>query len=312
MVYFNRIHVFKLVLAGIIIFSLTSCSAQERGESALVESEQFKNYWYSGKAELTHYKLEQARYGEIHPGDAVLIFVTEDFFTDKQVKYERGPKPKTVETVLKLNFMRNFTTGIYPYSMMTSVFTPLKPHNSHSLKVSSSSQEWCGHTYMQLNTREQDYEIRLHSYFQNEADQQLNIKKAWLEDEIWTNIRLAPESLPSGEIEILPGFQYLRLKHQPTRLQKAMATLSETTNPALSDKPLKVYTIDYQDIDRKLMITYEGEFPYQIVAWEETYPSGFGQPRRLTTRAVRTHTLLTDYWTKNSLADSTYRKMLGF
>ena len=49
-------------------------------------SQEFKDYWYSGEAELTRYELEQARYGEIHRGDAVLIFVTEDFRTDKQVK----------------------------------------------------------------------------------------------------------------------------------------------------------------------------------------------------------------------------------
>jgi len=37
-------------------------------------TEEFKKYWYAGKAELTHYHLEQARYGEIHSGDAVLIW----------------------------------------------------------------------------------------------------------------------------------------------------------------------------------------------------------------------------------------------
>ena len=42
-------------------------------------SQEFKGYWYAGKAEVSSYKLEQARYGEIREGNAVLVYVTEDF-----------------------------------------------------------------------------------------------------------------------------------------------------------------------------------------------------------------------------------------
>ena len=58
---------------------------------------------------------------------------------------------------------------------------------------------------------------------------------------------------------------------------------------------------------------FEPKFPYAILGWEETYKSGWGsKARELTTRAKRANTLVTDYWTKHSVADSTYRKMLGF
>ncbi|MEM6772762.1 MAG: hypothetical protein AAF597_19445, partial [Bacteroidota bacterium] len=36
-------------------------------------------YWYEGKAEINTYRLEQARYGELHPGQVSMIFVSEDF-----------------------------------------------------------------------------------------------------------------------------------------------------------------------------------------------------------------------------------------
>ena len=74
----------------------------------------FGDYWYQGEAELNRYDLKQFRYGEMRGGDAVLIFVTEDFLTDKQVKYEYGPKPESAATVLKMNATRKFITGIYP------------------------------------------------------------------------------------------------------------------------------------------------------------------------------------------------------
>ena len=275
-------------------------------------TEEFKKYWYAGKAELTHYHLEQARYGEIHSGDAVLIFVTEDFLEDKQVKYERGPRPDNLRSVMKLNFTRHFFTGIYPYSMITSVFSPVDSENAPTLKVSSSTQEWCGQTYMQLNLRNKKYKGILHSYFQSEADLEFELDKALLEDEIWTKIRLEPDALPVGEIKLIPGLQFLRLRHVKAQAETATATITSLTDTSLSDKTLKVYRIEYRDIQRVLEITFESTYPYAIVAWQEKNHSGFGPNKKwLTTRAVKTNTLWSEYWTKHSVADSTYRKLLG-
>ena len=125
---------------------------------ARAAGERFGRYWYQGKAELTRYELNQARYGEMHKGEAVLIFVTEPFLPDKQVKLERGDPSKGV-TVLKLNSVRKFFTGIYPYSLMTSTFMPVSfAATGRALKVASSSQEWCGQTFTQLNLRGGRYE----------------------------------------------------------------------------------------------------------------------------------------------------------
>lgn len=49
-------------------------------------SQEFKSYWYSNEAEITSYKLEQARYGEMRDGTAVLIYVTEPFFAGRTSK----------------------------------------------------------------------------------------------------------------------------------------------------------------------------------------------------------------------------------
>jgi len=49
-------------------------------------SSEFKKYWYAGNAEISSYELEQARYGEIRKGKAVLVYVTEDFLPKEQVK----------------------------------------------------------------------------------------------------------------------------------------------------------------------------------------------------------------------------------
>lgn len=261
--------------------------------------EAFKKQWYAGMAEITRYELKQARYRDVHNGDAVLIFVTEDFLTDKQVKHERGDGPST--SVLKLNATRKFTTGIYPYSIMTSVFTPVAPDQNHSLKVTTSVQEWCGHTFTQLNYRNNGYEASVRSYFQSEGDLDTTLPKAVLEDEIWTRIRLAPERLPMGEIQIIPGTQFQRLAHNLPKVQTATTELEEQDTK-------QTYRITYSTIGRKLAITFEKDYPHAILGWEESFQR---RGKWTTTTAQKTHSIKLDYWSKNSAEDVVYRKQLG-
>lgn len=261
--------------------------------------EAFKKQWYAGRAEITRYELKQAQYRDTYAGDAVLIFVTEDFLSDKHVKRERGDGPSV--SVLKLNATSNFTTGLYPYSVMTSVFTPVAPDQKHALKVTSTTQEWCGHTFIQLNRRDGNYHATVRSYFQNEGDRDLTLPDAILEDEIWTRIRLAPEQLPSGEIQIIPGAQFQRLAHALPQVQTAHAELAthDTT---------QVYTLAYTSIDRKLSITFEKAYPHAILGWEESHQR---RGRWLTTTARKTHAIMLDYWNKNKPQDTAYRAQLG-
>lgn len=264
----------------------------------------FGNYWYKGKAELTRYSLEQARYGEIHKGEAVLIFVTEPFLSDKQVKDERGGSANSLN-VLKLNLTKKFWTGIYPYSLMTSTFTPVDYKKTRTLKVASSTTEWCGMTYAQLNFRNNSYQATSHSYFQDEADQNLSLKQAWLEDEIWTRLRLAPETLPLGNVEIIPALQFVRLAHVQLKVEPATAQLKKEGN-------VNTYALEYKNLKRTLTIHFDSTFPYGIRAWEEKVQGGFGpNSPMLTTKAVKTNTLLLDYWRHNKNEDAFYREKLG-
>ena len=291
------------ILATFLAGGRSTAAPAPAGARTSFDAARFGKYWYQGKAELTRYELDQARYGEMHKGDAVLIFVTEPFLPDKQVKLEEGDPSRGI-TVLKLNSVRKFFTGIYPYSLMTSTFTPVDFSRTRTLKVASSSQEWCGLTFTQLNLRNDRFEGALRSYFEAEGDRQFEFAPAWLEDELWTRIRLAPETLPVGRVQVVPGLQYARLWHKAVRAETAQASLR-------SDGRESVYQIDYSAIPRKLVIRFDGEFPYKIVGWEETQPGAFDGSPLLTTKAVAKATLLLDYWTRHKNADAHFRKDLG-
>ena len=257
----------------------------------------FGSYWYQGNAELNNYDLEQSRYGEIHKGHAVLIFVTEDFLKNKQVKYEYGSVGDDEKVkVLKLNFTRKFLTGVYPYSLMTSTFSPLKADKP--LKITSTMQEWCGQTYMQINQQADGFSGLHHSYFQSEGDQAFNIPAdVYFEDALWTLARQNPESLPTGKIQAVPAMQFLRMKHKPAQAYEASASLKKSGSEYM-------YTVTYKGLNRALTITFQQEFPYQISAWEE-------KDGRLTTKATLKKRLMLDYWSRNSNSDLKYREELG-
>ena len=202
----------------------------------------FRAYWHRGLAELNRYELKQSRYGELHDGEAVMVFVTEPFLSDKQVKQDFGNDPSAVQ-VLKNNFYRRFYTGVYPYTIMTSTFTPTAP--GPTIKVTQSVQEWCGHVYAQLNLNAErnGYDVKSFSYFQSEADQELALAGTLVEDDLYTRIRLGPESLPTGELELLPSATYLRLTHKEWALRPATVTLSAAAKSDVSDEPVRTYAI---------------------------------------------------------------------
>ncbi|MEO6168597.1 MAG: hypothetical protein ABIO46_15505 [Chitinophagales bacterium] len=313
--------IFPLFLFAVIFSSmpfLQSCNEKARAKENLndvnttaneiqdpvILSEEFKKYWYAGKAELSSYHLKQARYGEIHDGDAVTIFVTEDFSKSKQVKLDH---PETAGDdrlpVFKLNLVKKFNTGIYPYSMMLSVFSPVDLNNyPAALKVTANVQEWCGITFTQINQQGSKYHVAWNSYFEDEGDHDKTFENCIAEDELWNLIRIAPDRLPTGEKKLLPGSLYTRMTHIPMGVQTANLSVKD-------DGSDRIYTIDYTSQKHTLNIRFENYFPYKIMGWEETFPGFDG--KLLTTTATLNKTILSDYWIHHNNDDRGMRKELG-
>lgn len=306
-----------LALAVVFAFAMRATMFQKPATASATPTavpKQFSDYWFAGKAELNTYRLEQAQYGALNPGTAVLIFVTEDFRTDTQVKSESPESRDKSVPVMKTNFVRKFNTGIYDYSMFTSAFTPIDNGSgqpakfSNTLKISTSIQEWCGHSYVQLNLRNNVYEVSSRSYFEKEATEDYRVDKVLLEDELWNRVRLAPDKLPTGELTIIPSSVSGRLRHRKLDPLAATVTKEAYAGTAFKGASLQTYTVAYTADGTKFMIVYEGKFPYRIVGWEDTYKQ---KDKLLTSRAILQKTMLSDYWNHNAPADSTLRKELG-
>jgi len=280
---------------------------------SLPEDKDFLSYWYNYGAEITRFELKQGRYGEIRSGHAVLIFVTEPFLPDIQVKSDFEASRKKSIPILKLNFIKRFNTGIYDYSMMKSVFTPIPSEQqqlSKTLKVSTTRQDWCGHVFLQYNLEKDHYRVKQYSYFEKEGDKTVNIPSVHLEDDIWTRIRIDPKTLPLGGIEMIPGSFFTTIRMIDLRSEKAVAELTNTQ--AGDGGGVSQYTVTYPSLNRTLSIRFNRNFPHDILSWTEAYPSGSGEEAKiLTTKALRTHAIMVDYWNKKSVKDLKLRKELG-
>ncbi len=261
-----------------------------------LHSDEVRDFWFAG-AEISTYELSQSRYGETHPGHAQFVFVTEPFLTGPQVKNEYGGGESV--DVLKLNALRTFNTGIYSYRTMTSTFQPIELATyPHALKTNTSIQDWCGQAFQQLNKSETGWRGELRSYFQRAGDQDFELPEVWLEDELWLRLRLDPSSLPTGRFNAVPGAVVTRFNHRLIQAEEAVAALK-------SRGKLTSYILRYPELERRLIIRFDTEFPHIIREWEEIGPRG-------TTTAKLTHRIMnSEYWSENRPEDAKKRKSLG-
>jgi len=291
---------------SLLTIALLTIGCNDAGSQSTDLAPNFKGYWYGGKAEVTSYQLSQARYGEMRQGTAVMIFVTEPFSQEKHVKLDNPDQAsKDRVEVLKMNFTKDFVTGIYPYHLMTSAFTPVEfAKFGRSIKVTNSVSEWCGQAFSQLDYREGLLDLKQYSYFESDGDERTQPANALLEDEVWNLIRINPGLIAKGETQVIPSMAWCRLLHQTVKPRPAV--ISKQINGNLTR-----LTIDYPGMKRTLRINYNTAFPHEIESWEEEYIDGWGKnAKTLVTTGKKMHRLMTDYWNLSDNASLEWRQVL--
>lgn len=293
---------------------LISCdNSDSRVQSVIMETKNGNSspldpYWYQGKAEISTYELSQNRYMDLNPGEVILIFVTEDFLTDKQVKNDRYKNPLSIG-ILKNNKIKRFTTGVYDYSIMTSTFTPVDRNKyPHTIKVTNSSQDWCGQSFQKVNLDGEEYRSTLHSYFEDEADSDNSHDVVFLEDELMNIMRMNPKLLPTGKFKMMPSLEYLRLKHKPFHSISSEGIKEKYVKGSAGQELMK-YKVHMESEKRTLEIIYESSSPYKILEWSIEYPSVFDGELRKTTARKKGEQFI-PYWKNNGIKDTLLRKEL--
>lgn len=242
----------------------------------------FWQRWGDGQAELAGYQLRFPRYGAERSGSAVTIFVTETMARTERVKSDPGRRsPENEFPVLKLNWIQDFSTGIYDYNLMSSAFIALTPQFSRPAgaptKLSFSAQEWCGHVYAQALLDKGTLRWTSHSYFDGEADESRNLEApAELVSEdallIWARGLAAPwvASGATQRVPLLPSLERLRLAHQP--LQLGSVELSRAATLEELEVPAGKFAVEWASARVKDGPTWrfaiETAQPRRVIAWE--------------------------------------------
>jgi len=124
--------------------------------------------WDDGRAEIDAYEATIKRYGILRSLTAYLVVVKEDLSKAQLVKADPGHDPGDLRTVLKLNHVVNYQTGIYSYHQMASCF--FDRGTMDLVKLSLTSNEWCGNTYKEYTRRDGRGTLHVHTYWDNQAE----------------------------------------------------------------------------------------------------------------------------------------------
>lgn len=224
----------------------------------------FTAYWSAGTTESNTYQIQEEVAGKITQAEATLTFAIKPFDTYKQVEISSNESSEAI-SVLKMSGQEK-----YDFSAISTVYTPLDIKLfPHAQKVTHSFQSLSNLLVYQVNQRNRAYQIEEKSDANNQVSKSLELKRVWLEDEIWNRIRLSPETLPQEDFEIIPSLKSCSETQQTPTIQQAKGEIKDYTGIALQEKDLKVYVLNYPTTQRSIEIVFQKNFPYKILAWTE-------------------------------------------
>lgn len=275
---------------GAITLLLTSCTGsiplpQQQSKPAPTRyNAEFWETWGDGYAEVSTYEMLMPRYGEPREGESIMIFVSETLSERQRVKADPGKNPKSDEfPAMKLNWQKNFQTGIYDYSEMLSSFLGLGPIAGRPegvlAKASFSRQEWCGHMFAQALYDASRIRVSGTSYFDGDSDltQQLDLPKESISEDglaFWAR-GMAPPFLKPGESKEVPFLTSLKSSrdaHKPMAWSRINltrnATLQKIEVPA-GEFEVEAYSAQLAN-GNGFVFFVEKDAPYRIIRWRFT------------------------------------------
>ena len=271
-------------------------------------SSQFWDWWGDGRAELSGYRLVVGRYGAPREAELALIYVTEPHDRRSWIKDDHVEEPHRVN-VMKLNQNVEFLTGIYPYSVMTSVFAPVdryRPEPFSPVRIVHSVQEWCGaYTHLLWPGSERYRSLRL-SYFAHEGERVREVEAdgpLLYEDALLVQLRELDGPFAGGgdwEGRLVPELWRLRAGHRGTDPVSARITREEGVYEHQGEEvPVTRFRLQAEEYERIFQV--ERDLPRRILGWS----TSTGEEAEL----LATERLA--YWELNRPGDESWREALG-
>ena len=267
-------------------------------------TQQFWKHWGDGKAELSGYKGVTSRYGHTLKAETVLVYVTETLHRKTLIKDDAALGKNRIST-LKLNHALKFRTGIYPYSVMTSVFAPVDQwfdDRFAPVKITFSGQEWCGHVFQGIWPTQGYFQNRIMSYFASEGEKLEKIKTtkgAVYEDALFIQLRELSGAFKGGKDwkgQIVPTLWYQRKVHRPLRPLSGEIKRKKTK---WQGRDVTQFDVTFDSFKRTFIV--ETSWPRRIL--EGTTSAGEKFTLQKTARLP--------YWSLHNPGDEKFLKQIG-
>lgn len=246
--------------------------------------------WNDGAAEVSTYETMDVKYGIPRSSRGVLIVVAEDLDRGRVVKADRPAGEPVTQRVLKLNHVREIPTGVYTYQQMLSVFAAAGSPTLDPVKLTMTSHEWCGNSFVEW--RRDQGRLAIRSYFEVPADVDVHLSPdgALFYDALPLQLRaLDFLRMQSGRLRVPVRIVESVFTNRPLAPRIEDAVL-EVTPPA--DAP-GVYRVSVRRGERADALDFEREFPHRLTSWKR---SDGGTMRLRGSERFR-------YWEKNAPGD---------
>ena len=244
--------------------------------------------WNDGRAEVSSYDAVDVRYGIPRASRAVLIVVAEDLDRSRLVKADHAAGEPVTQRVLKMNQVRSIPTGVYRYEQMLSVFGATTTDALDPVKLTVTSHEWCGNSFVEWRRDRGRLEIR--SYFETPADTDLDLAAdgALFYDALPLQLRAIDfERTRPGRLPVRVVESLFTNRPLPPRVEDAVF---EITRPSGGAGP---YRVTLRRGERTDAFDFERQFPHRLSLWTR---SDGGSMRLKRSERFR-------YWEKNAPGD---------
>jgi hypothetical protein len=289
-----------VLAAGLVLWACSACAGgssegREAGTSGAPPNPfAAHSLWDDGRAEVNAYEALQRRYGALRPFTAYHIVVKEDFSRAQLVKADPGHDPDDLVTVIKMNQVLEFQTGIYSYHQMASTF--FDRSTMDLLKFSLTSFEWCGNTYKEYTRRDGKARLHVHTYWDNQAEATYDLPvgpDVVFYDQVPLWVRSLPQTAGTVRaLRLIPSQIHSQGSRPEVRSAVLRASGEETIESPAGTFPALRWELKVEGEPPDLFWTAR-EFPHLLVAWDK--PDG-GRYRLMWTQRLA-------YWMLNRPGD---------
>lgn len=258
----------KISILTCVLTSYCSCVLS----TGYAESNEFWAQWSDGKAEVNTYTLTQPRYNENRVGQLHLIYVTEPFSKSRHVKVDQYDSKNIDHTIaLKLNIVESWRTGVYEYRVMTSQFYDAQDSLT-PLKMTFSSQEWCGMSFEEIRWFDGVLKQTSKSYFEGESTQNELAHNVRFIDQLLVIARGlqvgGPQAVKYTSSPFVESAKHRFLSHQPLTSYDANLRLNPSQKINTELGLLNAYVLSFKRVNHsQCHLHIEAAKPYRILAW---------------------------------------------